>query len=969
MALYTKSSQQLLNNQPQSKKIVGIVLSVLSVLLIACLTISMPKFISNFVYGVLGLSSYAFLSFLSIIGVSLITNKKLIKNIKYFVFVLCACLCVLIFLHIILTAKAFEGASFSQYISYCYNFKSTVGGVVLGSISYLLYSMLKVVGACVVMAILLVIFIGLSVDSFLKNESSVNFKSKKIRDKIVLNEVENISRKRKTSTKTQVAIAETNSQKTVETYRNDVKIESSNSVLENTYYKPKTSEERRKYILTPPAMDELYTFSKKTGSSDPLKHTIANTTLPARPSRNPFINEESMQKNREFLKSTYPNYKEKHPDPIFEEQPSQTYINPTYSSPVESNIEPEQNNVSTTNSIEDDFVNLKLEELKNNINLNSEPIVPPSNSRASLLNSSLNSNQTNSFNSQPATFEPEHDSEDYGNIHSVEETTPIQPEATNRFSNINSNRFSESNRFAERADSYQQNRFNENNFVSNQSNNNPTPVSSPKPKRKREYIKPPIDLLNTISSNISNDDADCQTNVTILEQTLDDFRIPAKVKQVTKGPAVTRYEIQMPAGISVKKVQQHAEDIAMALSANGKIRIEAPIPGKNAVGIEVPNREVATIGLRDVIDSENFNKATSPLTFALGKDITGEAKICDLRKLTHMLVAGTTGSGKSVCMNALIVSMMYKSSPEDLRFILIDPKRVEFAVFNGMPHLMLPEVISEPEKALNALSWCIKEMERRYGIIEEARVKNLKEYNESQEVLTGEKPKLPLIVVIVDELCDLMMFNKREVEEKILKLAQKSRAAGIHLVLATQRPSVDVITGTIKGNLPSRIAFAVTSFPDSKTILDCGGAERLLGKGDMLYAPQELPEPVRLQGAFISNSEVESVVDFIKQNNETDFDEETSRNIVSKQGSKMGGGAHDTSEDYDDYFVDALRLVIENGSASGSFIQRRLGIGYNRAGRIMDQMERDKLIAPSDGSNKPRAVYITMEEFERRFNN
>ncbi len=983
MALYSKSSQQSINNKPNHSKIFGIVLCCLSAIMIVCLTFSFPVFVSNLIYGIFGLSSYAIFSFLLIVGTSLITNKKLIKNLKYFIFVLCAVVCVLIFLHIILSKNALQTSNFNQYISYCYNFKNTIGGVLLGLISYALFKLLNVVGACVLVAIFLVVFVGLSVDTFLKTDS-ITVKSQKIRDKIMLNEVERISKRKKLKTEKQPLLNNDepviNPLQTNQEKQNNILFESNSSVIENTYYKPKTSEERRKYILTPPSMNELYNFSRKTSSKDPYNNTISNSTLPARPSKNPFINEESLQKNREFLKSTYPNYKEKS---VNNNNENTFDIQSSKQNSFQFNNESENQTLQTQNlknessfDIEEDFVNFKLEELKNNINLNTQPIVPPSSSRASLLNSTIN-------NQSSPTLNNDETEEDYGNIHSVTEPVSISNFTSENNNHTENNRFSNSsnlnsensyNRFNTDNIDESNNRFSENSSRFSEHNsfdsvNISNNISQSKPKTRKQYIKPPIDLLNTISSNISNDDAECQTNVAILEQTLDDFRIPAKVRQVTKGPAVTRYEIQMPAGISVKKVQQHAEDIAMALSANGKIRIEAPIPGKNAVGIEVPNREIATIGLRDVIDSENFTKATSPLTFALGKDITGEAKICDLRKLTHMLVAGTTGSGKSVCMNTLIVSMMYKSSPEDLRFILIDPKRVEFAVFNGMPHLMLPEVISEPEKALNALSWCIKEMERRYGIIEESRVKNLKEYNETQEVLSGEKPKLPLIVVIVDELCDLMMFNKREVEEKILKLAQKSRAAGIHLVLATQRPSVDVITGTIKGNLPSRIAFAVTSFPDSKTILDCGGAERLLGKGDMLYAPQELPEPVRLQGAFISNNEVEAVVEFIKQNNETDFDEETSHNIVSKQNAKSGGGSYDASEDFDDFFTDALRLVIENGSASGSFIQRRLGIGYNRAGRIIDQMEREKFIAPSDGSNKPRAVYITMEEFERRFNN
>ena len=936
LALYSKTSQNTVKEKPQPTKVVGIVLSCLSMFLLLSLTLSFPKFLSAFLLGIFGLSSYAILTLLLIIGTSLIFNKQIITNKRYFVFILLTVFCVLVFMHLLLTSKAMESSNFAQYIASCYSKGKTVGGVVLGTISFGFYSLFKTVGSCIILAILVVVFVGLSVDSFINNSITMS-KSKKIKHKIIENEGVK-SPLVKPITKPMFSENKTDEKTTI------INTEGTNSVVENTVYQKSANEERRRYILTPPNMEDIYNFSKKTNRrADASTNYIANTTLPARPSKNPFTNEDSLKRSREFLESTYPTLtKNKQPVP-----------EPAFQNSFEQNVTMQENPTESNTLAQHDFVNVKLEELKQSIHLDNKPVIPASNSRASLLNSVSN------INKLPTE---EQDTEDFGSIHEVDKSI-VQPEQTTNFQSWSAtpkyeNEVTQTNNLKNPIQQFEENK----NF--NISNSYESIVK----KRKREYIRPPIDLLNTISSSYSNDDYDVQTNVAILEQTLDDFKIPAKVRQVTKGPSVTRYEIQMPAGISVKKVQQHAEDIAMVLSANGKIRIEAPIPGKNAVGIEVPNKEVATIGLRDVIDSENFTKATSPLTIALGKDITGEAKVCDLRKLTHMLVAGTTGSGKSVCLNALIVSMMYKASPEDLRFILVDPKRVEFAIFNGMPHLMLPDVISEPEKALNALNWCIKEMERRYGIIEEARVKNLKEYNETTDVLNGTKPKLPLIVVIVDELADLMMYNKREVEEKILKLAQKSRAAGIHLVLATQRPSVDVITGTIKGNLPSRIAFAVTSFPDSKTILDCGGAERLLGRGDMLYAPQELPEPVRLQGAYISNSEVEAVVEFIKQNNDTDFDEETSKSIVSKQSSRSGFNL-DNSDDFDDYFEDALRLVIESGSASGSFIQRRLGIGYNRAGRIMDQMEREGFIAPSDGSNKPRAVLITMEEFERRFNN
>ncbi len=974
MALYSKFSQQ--NNKKEklkTDKIVGIVLTVVSAICLLVLTFSFPKPIRNFLTGVFGLSGFAFFSLMLSIGISLIINKRLFRNLNYFIYVISAFVCILTFLHVILTKNALQTSNFSSYISYCYNFSNTVGGVLLSLISYALYSFLKTVGACIVLAILVVVFVGLSVDSYLNGSFTSNAKSRKIKAKIKKqyeSSSEDIEVERENKNIPTTLEKTTNNQ-------NNINLNGSDSVINSTTYTSQSDLARRKYILTPPSMDELYHFSNKT-EYNTYSNTISNSNLPTRSVRNPFINKETLQKSREFMQSTYPNWQTKTEEKFdntnveensfnnnyeqstkkfydFNTNTDENMVN-SYNSSYEANTNSFNNygntfssmQNETNNKAQEDFVNYKLEELKNSISLN-------------------NSNQNEFANSNSENFEESvQDDEDYGSIHNIE-TFATQPDSSNlNLEEINNSNLSYSNSINSQHNTIS----NSQNTYINQFPSQAEPETRQeyvkKIKRHKKYVKPPLDLLTTLSSNYADSDEECQQKVAILEQTLEDFRIPAKVRQVTKGPAVTRYEIQMPAGISVKKVQQHADDIAMTLSANGKIRIEAPIPGKNAVGIEVPNNEVATIGLRDVIDSEAFNKSNSPLTFGLGKNITGESKVGDIRKLTHMLVAGTTGSGKSVCLNSMIISLMYKSSPEDLRFILIDPKRVEFAVFSGMPHLMLPDIISEPEKALNSLNWCIKEMERRYAVIEEARVKNLKEYNETPEVINGEKEKLPLIVVIVDELSDLMLYNKREVEEKILKLAQKSRAAGIHLVLATQRPSVDVITGTIKGNLPSRIAFAVTSYPDSNTILGCGGAERLLGRGDMLYAPQGLPEPERVQGAFISNSEVEAVVDFIKQNNDDYFDEELSKSIVSKPSAKMGSSYED-SNDFDDYFVDALRLVIEQGSASGSFIQRRLGIGYNRAGRIIDQMEREHFIAPSDGSNKPRAVLITMEEFERRF--
>lgn len=501
---------------------------------------------------------------------------------------------------------------------------------------------------------------------------------------------------------------------------------------------------------------------------------------------------------------------------------------------------------------------------------------------------------------------------------------------------------------------------------------NPPPVEKSTKKtysKPPTYTRPPLDIFRTVSVDLSTLNEDVVGKRMQLENALDMFHIPAKVIGVVVGPSVTRYELEMPPGISVKKILAHSDDIALALAAKGDIRIEAPIPGKSAVGVEVPNEQIATVSMREILESPEFINAKSPLTFALGKDIAGSVKVCNLQKMPHLIVAGATNSGKSVCLNAIIISLIYKTSPDDVKLILVDPKRVEFSMYNQIPHLLIPNVITESDKAINAFSWAVNEMERRYNIFSEDKVRNLDEYNMLEGVKSGEKEKLPFIVIIVDEMADLMMTAKKEAEEKIMRLAQKARAAGIHLILATQRPSVDVITGTIKANFPSRIAFSVTSFQDSRTILDQGGAEKLLGKGDMLYAPCDAAEPRRIQGCFVSGKEVEDIVEFVKQNNEVDFDSQIEIDMntpQNKSGSTAEGVGHD--DGFDSLMPEALKLVIENGQASISLIQRRLVVGYPRAARIIDQMERANFISGSDGS-KPRTVYITMEKYEELFGN
>ena len=473
---------------------------------------------------------------------------------------------------------------------------------------------------------------------------------------------------------------------------------------------------------------------------------------------------------------------------------------------------------------------------------------------------------------------------------------------------------------------------------------------------KKDYSFPTMDLLN-INSKLklkSEDKKDLIENANKLEETLSNFGVDAKVVQVTKGPSVTRFELQPSPGVKVSKIVNLQDDIALGLAANG-VRMEAPIPGKAAIGIEVPNKKQSPVFLREVLDSKEFTSTNKNLAFALGKDITGKCIVGDLSKMPHMLIAGATGSGKSVCINSLIISLLYKYSPDQVKLLMVDPKVVELSVYNGIPHLLIP-VVTDPKKAAGALNWAVNEMNKRYNLFSQMKVKNIESYNNLFE--KGEiQEKLPYIVVIVDELADLMMACPNDVEDYICRLAQMARAAGMHLIIATQRPSVDVITGVIKANIPSRVSFAVSSGTDSRTILDQVGAEKLLGRGDMLYYPIGENKPLRVQGAFISEEEVENVVEFIKQSDE---DMDYSEDILNHINNEVSTESVVTNEG-DELLEEAMKIVVEYQQASTSFIQRKLRVGFNRASRIMDELEQCGVISEKDGS-KPRQVLIQKED-------
>jgi len=469
------------------------------------------------------------------------------------------------------------------------------------------------------------------------------------------------------------------------------------------------------------------------------------------------------------------------------------------------------------------------------------------------------------------------------------------------------------------------------------------------------YVLPPLSLLHK-PARIKNPrlEKDIGERIKILEDTLESFGVKVKVTQVSCGPAVTRYEVQPAPGIKVSRIVSLADDIALSLAAP-QVRIEAPIPGKAAIGIEVPNKEVAIVHLREVLETPAFTEATSKLTLALGKDIAGNPVIADLAKMPHLLIAGATGSGKSVCLNALICSMLFKAKPHELKFLMIDPKMVELTQYNGIPHLIAP-VVSHPKKAATALHWMVNEMEKRYELFAAAGVKDINRYNRWIQKENVERETLPFVVVVIDELADLMMVAPADVEDAICRLAQMARAAGIHLVIATQRPSVDVITGLIKANISARIAFAVSSQIDSRTILDMAGAEKLLGRGDMLFLPTGAAKPIRVQGAYVSDREVEDLVTYIKQQGRPEYN----INFLKEEDITFN------DEGEDELLPDAVRVVLETGQASISMLQRRLRVGYARAARLMDMMEARGFVGGPEGT-KPRAILINWEEYRRLF--
>lgn len=845
MASFDLNVEKNIKNKNRQSKGWGIFLVIISSLLFLTLVFDFIPFVSSLVLGGLGLFAYPFCVIWFCIGLALISDKHYFLPKRYLVYLIICLVSILAIINIIILGNPAGG--YIDYLALTYGYKLTAGGAVIGTVAGALVKTLGTAAAIIIFALILCVFVGLTID-FLNSIKKYGVKkatSKKDKNFKVI-EVEKPVKKQKPESTEQEEVVKA-------------------SPEFNLFLDQKLEEQENKNALLKLGLIE--------GNIEPLKAPTEKKSI------------------REHLLTP----------PKLEE----TYFG---------------RNLSSVK---------KAQEIQDNINYLKTAEAPPEDD---------NYDDFDEFDTAE-TFDEDFDLEDEDLNEFVEETKVYQPPQ---------NEIVEENK----AQTQQV-------FVQKMG-----PMFDQKPK----YVFPPITLLESHEKNLPSVTEDVIGKRALLEETLATFGINAKVRGVVIGPSVTRYEIEMPHGVSVKRILSLEDDISLALASRAGIRIEAPIPGKSAVGIEVPNESISTVSLREVLETQDFKQNRSPVTFALGKNISGECELCNLAKMPHILVAGATNSGKSICLNAIIISMIYKSSPEDLRLILIDPKRVEFSLYNDLPHLLIPNVITEVDKAVNALLWCVNEMERRFELLSMARCRNSEEYNNSRDVKNGEAPKMPYIVVIVDELADLMSSGKKELEEYLRRLTQKARAAGILLVLATQRPSVDVITGVIKTNCPARISFALTSQIDSRTILDSAGAESLLGKGDMLYKPSDAPSPRRVQGCFVSAEEVERVVDFIKENSSTSFDEKA-QEAIEKPVVMHSNGQYEAvvgDPKWDPLLPQALKMFIENGQASTSAIQRRFLAGFPRASRIVDQLCQMGYLSEPVGT-KPRTVLITMEEFYEKF--
>lgn len=984
------------------KMIFGWVLLALSTFVFLFSVTRILPFLQYFLLGVFGIFVYPLSILGFIIALALLNDKKYVMPKKYAIFLSLSLLLFLSIIQLIIVGSP-KGLSYGEFVALNYTKQFTAGGMLIGFIPTSMASLMGLAATYILLAIAFAVCVAFFVEAVvslrkttqaekpiklqIKEETKnkpINPREKQVdRNPVVAKNREEISvmydgnvkedEKRELTAREKLGLVGGYKQKIGQPYYpQEIKLPE-----EKTEEKVPSGMSMREYLLSPPKVDlDKFREQSRTRISRYENKSFMSADNSRLLNRND--NEVSFSSNE--IKNNIEQLKQEEiiaPQPVLQEQ-----------TPVVSSNLPDIKPEEITNEAEDIIRSVVMQEKmeresqevledKEFINFDDVESINETSSNETFDREDISKNDEkveNYFDNQDLSRH-RLTREEFGRNDSVREES-VEKEDT--FVKENDRNFNDNSREVLRRSDFggshnrnesvaeQTSRFGGREKVVDEMERRKRFVSLDDDNKKPEkivpykYKRPSLDLLTTVSDDPATFNQDMPMKRVALENVLENFGVPTKVQNVVVGPTVTRYEIEMPEGISVKKILSLDADIAYALSANGQIRIEAPIPGRSMVGIEVPNSKVAKVSVKDILQSKEFSLSPSALTFALGKDITGNVKVCNLQKMPHLLVAGTTGSGKSVCLNTIITSLLYKSSPDEVKFIMIDPKQVELSMYEGLPHMVVPKVITDPNKAVNALQWAVDEMERRFKLISEERVRNIDEYNKIDRVLQNKVRKMPYIVVIFDEFADFMAVAKNEIEDKIRRLAGKARAAGIHLILATQRPSTDVVTGTLKANLPARIAFKVAGRVDSEVIMGAPGAEKLLGYGDMLYKPAD-SSPQRLQGCLIETQETKDIVNYIIENNEEIFDEEAF-NAINNPNKPTGGNGGNDNNGVDPLLPQALKICIDNGVASTTMVQRKLSIGYPRAARIVDQMEERGYIASAEGS-KQRAVYISIEEF------
>lgn len=1002
MATFQLSKKNKKQTNKNIKIIFGWTLLALSTFIFLFSVTKLIPFLQYFFLGLFGIFVYPFSLLGFFISLALLNNKKYVMPKKYAIFLALSLILFLMIIQLIIIGSP-KNLSYGQYVGLNYTKQFTAGGIIIGFIPASMAYLMGLPVAYVLLSIAFIVSITFFIESVIslrkttdqqkpirlqikeeKIERNIPFSAKEKNPKIkeekeattnvMFDGYKQKEEQKELTAREKLGLVGGYKQKVGQTYeQKEIKLPEE----KEAEGKIPTGMSIREYLLSPPKVDlEKFKEQSKIRASRPAYSYDNNFSSDSRLSTINNLSNSEINSNLNELKSTEdispkPNYENNDnfvrqgnlPDVKPEEitNEAETIIRSVVmqeklereESPIEENYQEEKSlndkefinfddiEEQTPQEKEEDIYQNSLEKQKDETILSGQNLLRENTEKI---------NQENNFDESL----DRHNQRDLSRQEFAGEGLTRERLKRENISdnNENNNKGSFNSQMRERPLDEMERRKR---FVSLDEDNKKEEKIVP-----YKYNRPSLELLTTVSDDPASFNPDMPMKRVALENVLENFGIPAKVQNVVVGPTVTRYEIEMPEGISVKKILSLDADIAYALSANGQIRIEAPIPGRSMVGIEVPNAKVAKVSIKDVLQSKEFALSPSPLTFALGKDITGNVKVCNLQKMPHLLVAGTTGSGKSVCLNTIITSLIYKSSPDEVKFIMIDPKQVELSMYEGLPHMVVPRVITDPTKAVNALQWAVDEMERRFRLISEEKVRNIDEYNKIDKVLQNKVKKMPYIVIIFDEFADFMAVAKNEIEDKIRRLAGKARAAGIHLILATQRPSTDVVTGTLKANLPARIAFKVAGRVDSEVIMGATGAEKLLGHGDMLYKPAD-SEPQRLQGCLIETQETKDVVNYITENNEEIFDEEAF-NAINNPGKSSNGNGGNENNGVDPLLPNALKICIDNGFASTTMVQRKLAIGYPRAARIIDQMEERGYISSAEGS-KQRSVYISIEEF------